>query len=113
MEPNGAISGQHTATEGGAEATPEDGSELQSDHPSASNKTRAISDGTYGRGRGSQRNSCWQLKFPLSLLQHPSKMKDLIQRNTHTGCARREQKRLGWYQKEKELEKIQIRSQKR
>ena len=53
--------GQQATQEDGAEATPADGSELESDCPSASDETQ-VYGGTEERDEECKRNSCWQPK---------------------------------------------------
>ena len=72
--------------------------------------------GTGGTGGGSQWDSYWQPKkgnsychFSNPYRKPKTRYREIL---THTGCAKRERERRGWYQKEKGLGKIQIRSQK-
>ena len=114
MEQNNAATGQPTTQEVGAEAMPGDGSELESDWPSSSDETQQQPNAVVQGEEVGEINKTAagnQKKETHSSNTHRKPKTYYRAIFIHTGCAEREWERRGWYQKEKELEKIKICSQ--
>ena len=88
MEQNDAALEQPTTQEGVAETTLGDGSELESDCPSAGDETlqqpNTVAQGEWWGRSTRQLLATKRWKLLLSFFQPPSKTKDLVQGNPHS-----------------------------
>ena len=113
MEQNDASLEQPTAEENGAGATPENGSELESDCPSATGETQQQPNAVVqGKEMGETNETADDNRKKETLTAIPPTPMESQRLNTGKSLLTWEWERRGWCQKEEEPVKIQVRLQK-